>query len=250
MLLLGCNLWIVQCGTPEDQPPLYTLYVKAGNPLYASTYEDCIWEGYKLVKDTTEYFPVRQQPEIDSTWTIESLGSIYWRFDSLPSGKYHLIRPTIFTDRIDTLIDISSDSYVDVNSLVGNHFQHVSSNEMLLPEMETGDTMEIIISHFDCPGIKKETFSIVFQDSLFHCFSRENVVEDSVSFHFTRGSDNYIRILRLEAIRALLNPNLICSDRPGRIFAYRLRKKIKVIRVRHCQEEKFYDGIYSVLYGK
>jgi hypothetical protein len=250
MLLSGCSLWIVQCGTPEERLPLYTLYVKAGNPLYSSTEEDCIWEGYRLVKDTTEYFPMLQEPEIDSAWTTASMERLYWRFDSLPSGKYHLIRPTIFSDRIDTLIDISSDLYVNVNRLVGNRFQHVSSNDILLPEMETGDTMEIIVSHFECPGLKKETFAITFQDSLFHFFSREKAVEDSVSFHFTRDSDNYINILRLEGIRALLNTNLICSHRSKRIFAYRLRKKIKVIRVTHCQEERLYTEIYRVLYGK
>lgn len=229
---------------------MYSLYVKALNPLKTSSDTDCIWQEYELIKNMITHAPLLDEPTVDGNWTPDSLGQLYWKFDNLESGVYRLRISTVFTDKIDTLVNIQEDLYVDITNKQSRFFEKVSEEEYFLETLAEGDTLEIVVSDSYCDSQQKDKFLISYQDSVYHLKGRVAYDSSSVSFSFRRYSSQYIKLGRLERIGAIGKSDHICPHAMSRSFSYKLANKVKIVKPQHCRDDSWFEDMISILYGK
>lgn len=249
-LLIILSMVLVACTQSQKEEPVYSLYVKAFNPLKTSYEIDCIWQEYELIGNTITHAPLLDEPTVDGNWTPDSLGQLYWKFDNLESGVYRLRISTVFTDKIDILVNIQENIYVDVTDKQSNYFEKVSEEEYFLEALAEGDTLEIVVSDSQCDSQQKDKFLISYQDSVYHLMEWVGDDNSSVSFSFKRHSNQYIKLRRLERIAVIGKSDHICPHAMSRSFSYKLANKVKVVRPSHCKGDAWFKDMISVLYGK
>lgn len=248
--LVILSMVLLSCTQSKEKEPVYSLYVKAFNPLKTSYEIDCIWQEYELIENTITHSAVLDEPPVDENWTPNSLDQLYWKFDSLEAGVYRLRLSTVFTDKIDTLVNIQEDIHVDVTNKQSSFFEQVPEEEYFLEALEEGDTLEIVVSDSQCDSQQKDKFLISYQDSVYYLMGQIDYDSSTVSFSFKRYSNQYIKLWRLERIAVIWKSDHICPHAMSRSFSYKLANKVKVVRPSHCKGDAWVEDMISVLYGK